>query len=157
MSKKGYLRLGSITAFIAFQLLFALSITPRFLRLTGGRTFLDITPLWEPQEILNYIASLSSEARQAYTTMQLVDTLYPLVYTSALLSFAPKKKIWIPIFLGMIFDYCENIMIGRLLAMRAGTLVPVLLPYCTVIKFSMIGISLGLIIIYALRRRRSAI
>ncbi len=154
MTKRTSLRILSLSASIVCQLLFALYITPRFSILTQGNTFLDIAPIWDPQVIVEYIAGLSIEAKQAYASMQIVDLFYPIAYTGALLAFAPKeRKIKIPIFLGLICDYSENLMIHSMLNRGAGDLIPRILPYCTAIKFSMIGMSIGLIIIYALRRR----
>lgn len=104
------------------------NITPQILALSGGAPILDIRPGYTFAEVEQLFTVLGEQGRQLYTTLQVLDLIFPLAYgmtltlalTGVITRLFPEghtmeKAVSLPI-LGMIFDYLENITIATLIA-----------------------------------------
>ncbi|MGY5861487.1 MAG: hypothetical protein RTU09_03870 [Candidatus Thorarchaeota archaeon] len=103
-------------------------INPQILTLSGGQPILDIRPGYSFAEVEHLLTVLGEQGRQLYTTLQVIDLVFPIAYgmsitlalTGVIIRLFPEghtmeKAIFLPI-LGMIFDYLENITIATLIA-----------------------------------------
>ena len=104
------------------------NVTPQILALSGGAPILDIRPGYTFADVENLFTALGEQGRQLYTTLQVLDLVFPLAYgmtltlalTGVITRLLPEghpmeKVVSLPI-LGMIFDYLENITIATLIA-----------------------------------------
>ncbi len=149
MNRTGIIRLLLISCTLALQLVFLLILTPGYQAASGGLPFFDTSPIWDAQTILDITSRLSPEAAAIYDTMQIVDLLFPVFYTAALISWVPAGRrrsaaVLLLVSSGGVFDLAENLIIHRLLHRMSS--LPGLLPYITVTKFALIGIAIVLII-----------
>jgi uncharacterized membrane protein len=148
MDKRAIKRLLWIGATLIAQGIFTLYLTPLYQQETGGTPFFDISPIWHPAELLHAIEALSSEARTLYNHMQILDIIFPILYTGTLMAFLPIQRrhrgIILLLLSGAFFDYTENLIIWQLLhtqwQIRSGF--AAVLPYITTCKFMLIGISI---------------
>ena len=91
----------------------------------GGLAPFDMRPLgYSFDEARAFLAALSAEGRELYLHVQLwLDILYPVLLAATLvlaiiLLTTPGWLRWlliVPALLGMVFDYLENLAIGRML------------------------------------------
>lgn len=127
-------KLTTLRLFLVFLILTIIvvmamgNITPQILALSGGAPILDIRPGYTFAEVEQLFTVLGEQGRQLYTTLQVLDLIFPLAYgmtltlalTGVITRLFPEghtmeKAVSLPI-LGMIFDYLENITIATLIA-----------------------------------------
>lgn len=141
-------RLLWIGSALIAQGVFTLYLTPLYQQETGGTLFFDISPVWHPAELLHIVEDLSLEARTLYSRMQILDIIFPMLYTGTLLAFLPRQRRHrgtIALLLsGAVFDYTENLIIWQLLhtQWQGRSVFAAVLPYITTCKFMLIGISI---------------
>ena len=146
-------------------------VNPQILALSGGLPILDTRPGYTIAEVEHLFTVLGEQGRQLYTTLQVLDLIFPLGYgismTLALAGIITRlfpeghsmeKAILIPI-LGMIFDYLENITIATLIASypNLSPLVVSIANIFTLLKWSSMILALTLLAILAiltLRRKK---
>ncbi len=157
MKKRTVLRITAVSLVLISELLFTLLFSGRYEAATGGKSFLDMAPIFSSKALQEYVRSLSAEAVRIYTSMQVLDLIFPLIYTFTLILFIPGRPgsrwLYIPAIAGMAFDYCENLVIYRLLHFGTAGIITPLLPWVTVLKFSCIGITLLAVILHRIPRR----
>jgi hypothetical protein len=103
-------------------------VNPQILALSGGLPVLDSRLGYTFADVEHLFTVLGEQGRQLYTTLQVLDLIFPLCYgmsmtlalTGVITRLFPEghpmeKAVFIPI-LGMIFDYLENITIAALIA-----------------------------------------
>lgn len=127
-------KLATLRFFLVFLILTIIvvmamgNITPQILALSGGAPILDIRLGYTFAEVEQLFTVLGEQGRQSYTTLQVLDLIFPLAYgmtltlalTGVITRLFPEghtmeKAVSLPI-LGMIFDYLENITIATLIA-----------------------------------------
>ena len=157
MKKRIVLRITAVSLLLISELLFTLLFSSRYAAVTGGKSALDMAPIFGTEALLEYVRSLSAEAVRVYTSMQVLDLIFPLVYTFTLILFIPGKPgsrwVYLTAIAGMAFDYCENLVIYRLLHFGTAGIITPLLPWITLLKFSCIGITLLAVILHRVLRR----
>ncbi len=139
-------------------------VNPQILALSGGLPILDSRLGYTFTEANHLFTVLGEQGRQLYTTLQVLDLIFPLGYgismTLALTGIITKlfpeghsmeKTILIPIF-AMIFDYLENITIAALIASypNLSPLVVNIANIFTLLKWSSIILALALLAILAI-------
>ena len=139
-------------------------VQPQILALSGGLPILDSRLSYTFAEVEHLFMVLGEQGRQLYTTLQVLDLIFPLGYgMSMTLALAgvitrllPKghpmeKTVFIPI-LGMIFDYLENITIAILIASypNLSPLVVNVAGIFTLLKWSFIILALVLLVVLAI-------
>ena len=127
-------KLATLRFFLLFLILTIIvvvamgTVTPQILAQSGGAPILDIRPGYTFADVEHLFTVLGEQGRQLYTTLQVIDLIFPLAYsmtltlalTSVITKLFPEghsmeKAVSLPI-LGMIFDYLENITIATLIA-----------------------------------------
>ena len=127
-------KLATLRFFLLFLILTIIvvvamgNVTPQLLALSGGAPILDIRPGYTYADVEYLFTVLGEQGRQLYTTLQVLDLIFPLAYgmtmtlalTGVITRLFPEghimeKAVFIPI-LGMIFDYLENFAIAALIA-----------------------------------------
>ncbi len=136
-------------------------VHPQILALSGGLPILDSRLSYTFADVEHLFTVLGEQGRQLYTTLQVLDLIFPLGYgmsmtlalTGIITRLFPEghpmeKAIFIPI-LGMIFDYLENITIAALIASypNLSLLVVSIANIFTQLKWSCIILALALLVI----------
>ena len=139
-------------------------INPQILALSEGLPILDSRLGYTFAEANHLFTVLGEQGRQLYTTLQILDLIFPLGYgismtlalTGIITRLFPEghsmeKTILIPI-LAMIFDYLENITIAVLIASypNLSPLVVDIANIFTLLKWSSIILALALLAILAI-------
>ena len=139
------------------------NVTPQILALSGGAPILDIRPGYTFADVEHLFTVLGEQGRQLYTTLQVLDLVFPLVYgmtltlalTGVITRLLPEghpmeKAVSLPI-LGMIFDYLENITIATLIVSypNLSPLTVSVASTFTQLKWSCIILALVLLVILA--------
>ncbi len=138
-------------------------VHPQILALSGGLPILDTRPGYTFADVEHLFTVLGEQGRQLYTTLQVLDLIFPLAYgmsmtlalTGVVTRLFPEghpmeKAVFIPI-LGMIFDYLENITIAALIASypNLSPLAVSIANIFTQLKWSCIILALTLLVILA--------
>jgi len=139
-------------------------VNPQILALSGGLPILDSRLGYTFAEVEHLLTMLGEQGRQLYTTLQVLDLIFPLGYgmsitlalTGVITKLLPEghpmeKVISIPI-LGMLFDYLENITIATLIASypNLSPLAVNVANIFTLLKWSCIMLALALLVILAI-------
>ena len=138
-------------------------VNPQILELSGGLPILDTRLGYTFAEVEQLFTVLGEQGRQLYTTLQVLDLIFPLAYgmsmtlalTGVITRVLPQghpleKAVFIPI-LSMIFDYLENITIATLIASypNLSPLAVSIASIFTQLKWSCIILALTLLAILA--------
>ena len=139
-------------------------INPQIMALSGGLPILDSRLGYTFAEVEYHVTILGEQGRQLYTTLQVLDLIFPLGYgmsmtlalTGLIMRLFPEghpmeKAASIPI-LGMLFDYLENITIAALIASYPN-LSPLAVSAASIftqLKWSCIILALILLVILAI-------
>lgn len=152
-------RIILVALVLLFESLFILHLTPAFLEASGGIPFFDTSLRFDAYQALAQIRGFTREATLLYGRMQIVDLVFPLVYTACLLSFRPKGArgaLTVIIFTAMASDYLENSLIAFSIygwvSEPAGLLR--VLPYSSLLKFTCIGLAIVLEIVFYIQGSR---
>ena len=139
-------------------------VNPQILALSGGLPILDSRLGYTFAEANHLFTVLGEQGRQLYTTLQVLDLIFPLGYgismtlalTGIITRLFPEghsmeKTILIPI-LAMIFDYLENITIATMIASypNLSPLVVNIANIFTLLKWSCIILALVLLVVLAM-------
>ena len=120
--------LGSLSATIAILAVMILAIGPPMAELSGGLPILDTRITYNYSDVVTLFTALGGEGLGLYTIQQLIDMIFPLLYsltlTLTLILLIPNsvsKRKWarVVVFLPLIgaaLDYLENILIATQIA-----------------------------------------
>lgn len=126
------------------------------LEAVSGHNILDMG-LQNNEETYQILSDYGVEGRSIYNKIQLVDFIFPLCYGLLfilIMKYQGCKLTIIPL-LAATFDYIENINIYRMLrAYPDNLMLGSFNGIFTVLKFTLLGISLILMVVYGLRRWR---
>lgn len=151
-------RIILVTLVILFESLFILYLTPAFLEASKGIPFFDTSIRFDAHRALLQIRGFSEEAVRLYGRMQIVDMVFPLVYTACLLSFRPKRHrglVTAIILTAFFSDYLENSLIAFSLYgwVSGPEMLLMILPYISLLKFACIGLAIVLMIVFHIQRK----
>ena len=147
---------AALTAAVCLVMNFAL--IPSIERGAGGLRCFDMKGYYSPEYAREFLAAISSEAREIYRFRQLpLDFFYPVVYSLFFIGAFTRlrKKLGAPALLPLLlaaFDYAENICEARLLS--ADSLIPAVAAaggVCTAVKTALMYLCFFLLAVFAVR------
>ncbi len=153
--------LPTLAAVVALSLVMMGGIVPRMQAISGGLLPLDIRLSYSMDDVNELFDALGADGRTLYAQMHIVDMIYPLAYSLALvlgIAFFLGKRdaegssetpfILFPL-VPAVFDYIENILIGTQLASHpalSGAIIGAA-SAATTVKWITLAISLGLLLL----------
>lgn len=124
------------------------------LEAVSGHSILDMG-IHNNEETYTILTEYGVEGRTIYNKIQVVDFIFPLCYAlllTSIMKYQQCKWTWVPL-LAAGFDYIENINVYRMLkAYPEDLMIGGINGIFTVLKFTLLGISLILTVVYGVRR-----
>jgi hypothetical protein len=156
--------LGSLLLTVILLAVLGVGISPAIQLASGGLTILDLRITYTFSDALELFTALGSDGLALYNILQVVDTIFPLMYSITialiLIHIAPaivkeKKPGRIIFFLPLIaagFDYLENVLIASQMAAfpNLSELVISIAAFATWAKWVFMFLSFIILIIFAI-------
>jgi hypothetical protein len=152
------------TAALLMLLYFNLLASVTFEQLSGGLSMLDTSPQFSTEQLFEYRNELTLQAKTYYLQIQLLDMVFPLLYTlffiteiRALTHSSRLRNMTISVATaGAACDYAENLIIRGFLNEQVWTeSLTGVLGAVTCAKFALIASAVTLIIGSMLRNKRA--
>lgn len=158
----GWVALAGLLIFLLFSALVLPDQSQKAEKISGEAGSPDTSFFYAPTDLARMAEAYGEQGRQAYVRARFTfDLIFPLVYTFFLITSIswvfgkgfPASSRWqlanlVPL-LGMLCDYLENIT-ASLVMLRypdSAGIAATLAPVFTILKWSFIGLSFGLLVI----------